>query len=64
MKITMVNGTWPEAIVAILALLLYASAILGWIGGIAVAAGFWLTLGAVLLPPMAWVLLVQWALGA
>jgi len=63
MNITMKHGTWPEAAVAFFALTLYAVMVLFWIFGIAVAKGFWLTLGAVFLPPMAWVLLAQWWLG-
>ena len=63
MNITMKNGTWPEAAVAFCALILYAAMVVAWIFGIAVANGFWLTLGAVCLPPMAWVLLAQWLLG-
>jgi len=59
----MKNGTWPEAAVCFVALLIYAAAVIAWIFGIAVAKGFWMTLGAVCLPPMAWVLLAQWALG-
>jgi hypothetical protein len=59
MRITMKNGTWPEALVVALILTLYCAAIVAWILGIAAAKGFWLTLGAVLLPPMAWVLIAQ-----
>ena len=43
--------------------ILYGVFVAAWIFGIAVAKGFWMTLGAVLIPPMAWVLLAQWALG-
>lgn len=46
---------WSEAFV-------YSLIIWLWVAGIAVAKGFWLTLGAVLLPPMAWVLFAQWLL--
>lgn len=63
MRIRMKDGTWPEATVAWFALLIYASAVVAWVLGIAVAKGFWLTLGAVCIPPMAWVLLAQWVLG-
>jgi uncharacterized membrane protein len=63
MKITMKHGTWPEAAVAFFAILVYLAAVVAWILGIAVAEGFWMTLGAVCIPPMAWVLLAQWALG-
>ena len=43
--------------------IIYGVMVAAWIFGIAVAKGFWMTLGAVLIPPMAWVLLAQWALG-
>lgn len=43
---------WPEAF-------LYTLMFGGWVCGVAVAKGFWLTLGAVFLPPMAWVLLAM-----
>ena len=43
---------WPEVF-------LYTLMISAWVCGIAIAKGFWLTLGAVLLPPMAWVLLAM-----
>ena len=46
---------WPEAFT-------YLWMILLWVFGIAAAKGFWITLGAVLLPPMAWVIAAQWAL--
>lgn len=63
MRVTVKNGTWPEALVVAIVLTLYCAAVTAWIFGIAVAKGFWLTLGAVLLPPMAWVLLAQMLLG-
>lgn len=50
---------WPTAFVT---LVTYFSAIGGWVFGIAVAKGFWMTAGAVLLPPMAWVLAAEWLL--
>lgn len=51
--------SWPSAF---LVLALYTSIIGGWIFGVAVAKGFWLTVGAIFLPPMAWVLFAQWIL--
>lgn len=63
MRITLKHGTWAEAVAVIVFLLAYFIVIAGWVVGIAVAKGFWMTLGAVFLPPMAWVLLAQWFLG-
>lgn len=31
----------------------------GWVGGIAAAKGFWATLGCVIFPPYAWVVLAE-----
>jgi hypothetical protein len=50
---------WPTAFVT---LFCYSTAIGGWVFGIAVAKGFWMTAGAVCIPPMAWVLVAQWVL--
>lgn len=36
--------------------------ILLWIFGLAVSKGFWLALGCVLLPPVAWVTAINWIL--
>lgn len=38
-------------------MILVLCAVVPWILGIAVAKGFWLTLGAALFPPLAWGLL-------
>ena len=51
--------SWASAFTV---LAIYSSFFGGWIFGIAVAKGFWVTLGAIFLPPMAWVLLAQWIL--
>jgi len=47
---------WP-------ATFLYLCMVVPWVIGIAIAKGFWITLGAVLVPPMAWVLVAQWIIG-
>lgn len=39
--------------------ILYLVVITAWVFGIAVAEGFWLTIGCVTFPPMAWVVLAQ-----
>jgi hypothetical protein len=39
--------------------LMAMSMIVPWVLGIAVAKGFWITVGCVLIPPMAWVILAQ-----
>jgi hypothetical protein len=55
----MPDMNWPTAFVT---LFCYSTAIGGWVFGIAVAKGFWMTAGAVCIPPMAWVLVAQWVL--
>ena len=47
---------WPTT-------LLYLVMIISWVMGIAIAKGFWLTTGAIFIPPLAWVLLAQWIIG-
>lgn len=37
----------------------YLWMVVAWVCGIAVAKGFWITLGCVLLPPMAWIVLAE-----
>ena len=39
--------------------LVYLAMIAAWVGGIAAAKGFWMTLGCVLVPPLSWVLLAM-----
>lgn len=39
--------------------LVYLATLAAWVGGIAVAKGFWMTLGCVLIPPLAWVVLAM-----
>ena len=50
---------WPSVV---LTLSLYIPMVGGWVFGIAVAKGIWMTVGAIFLPPMAWVLFAQWLL--
>lgn len=36
--------------------------VIAWVFGIALSKGFWMTLGSVFLPPMAWIIFAQWIL--
>jgi hypothetical protein len=44
-------------------LILYLAIVVPWVIGIAIAKGFWMVLGCVVLAPMAWVLTAQHFLG-
>ncbi len=43
---------WPVAFT-------YLWMVAAWVFGIAVAKGFWMTFAAVILPPLAWILLAE-----
>lgn len=45
-------NVWPEVFFQLMM-------ITGWVCGVAVAKGFWMMIGCVLFPPMAWVVLAM-----
>lgn len=47
-----VSGGWPG-------LVLYLCIVVPWVLGIAVAKSFWIVVGCIFIPPMAWVILAQ-----
>ena len=50
-----VSGGWPGVF-------MFLCLVVPWVLGVAVAKGFWIVVGCILFPPMAWVVFAQYLL--